>query len=128
MAFKLAPSSRTLVVCHGAAAVPLRPLEAKDPDDVVQYMWSLGEWLDAEATTLASYTVAIDAPSAPVLVRDSDASDADPGAVPTPITGRNVVVWLSAGALGVDYTLRLRAVTADGHVIDRSFIVPVRRR
>ena len=126
MAFKLAPPSRTLVVCHGPAFV--LPLEAKDPDDVVQYMWALGEWLDSEGTTLASYTVAIDAPAAPALVKDSDASDAQPLATPTPISARNVCVWLSAGALGVDYTLRLRAVTSAGHTIDRSFLVPVRRR
>lgn len=127
LAFLLAPSSRTLVVDH-CTVVPI-PLEAKDPDDVVNYVWALGDWLDAEGTTLASYTVAIDAPASPTLVIDSDDDDAVPEDPPEEAApGRNVCVWLSAGALDTDYIVRLRAVTAAGHTIDRSFVVRIRRR
>lgn len=125
MAFLLAPPSRTLIVDHCQTGIIPR-LELKDPNDVKNYVFALGEWLDAESTTLASYAVAIESPVGGALVKDSDASDAQPDADPAPIPGRNVCVWLSAGAAAVDYSVRLRAVTASGVQIDRSFVVPVR--
>lgn len=126
MAFLLAPASRTLVVTHEVGIIPT--LEPKDPDDVKQYVWALGDWLDVEGTELASYVVAIDSPASPALVKDSDASDADPDADPDPITARNVCAWFSAGVADVDYLVRLRGVTAAGHTFDASFWLPVRRR
>ena len=126
MAFLAAPFSRTLVVSHAFGIIPA--LEPKDPDDVLNYVFDFGEWLDDEAVTLASYTVAIDAPTTPALAIDSHASDADPLASPAPIPGRNVCVWLSAGALDIDYLVRLRGVTSAGQTFDRSFWLPVRRR
>jgi hypothetical protein len=124
MAFALAPASRTRVVSDAA---PIAAFGPKDPDDVLNYVWSLGDWLDVEGTTLASYTASID--GAPVaLVQDSHASDADPDADPDPLPGRNVCVWVSGGTDGVDYFLRLQAVTAAGHTLERSCRLPVRSR
>ncbi len=139
MAFLTAPASRTIVVPSRREGLLLRELESKDPDACLQYQWALTEWLEAEGTTLTYYAVAIDAPAAPALLVDSTASDApevvEPEEPLDPLEGfvvaegaQNVVAWLSAGVLLVEYVLRLRFKTAAGHTEDCSFLVTVRRR
>lgn len=124
MAFTLAPQSRTLTLTHERAIIPT--LEPKDPDDVKQYVWDLGGWLDEEGTTLVSFAVAIDSPAAPTLTQTESATS---DAVVSPATpGRNVCAWFGAGTLDKDYLVRLRGVTSLGQTFDASFWLPVRRR
>ena len=120
MAFVAAPLSRTLYPSHDVGIIPR--LEPKDPNAVLNYVWSWGDWLDIEGATAASFTVAIDGVADNALALDSQAADA---ASPT---GRSACGWFSGGTDGQDYLVRCRVVTAAGVTEDRSFWLPVRRR
>lgn len=118
MAFVAAPPSRTLYVTHETGIIP--SLEAKDPNDVVRYMWALADWLEVEGTTVQGFACAIDSPSPSDLVKQSEDGDAAP-----PVY---VSILVSGGTHGVDYIARLRLTLANGTTVDKSFRVPVRTR
>jgi hypothetical protein len=81
--------------------------DPKDPNEVLDYIidWSerlaSGETIGTSAWTITG--------SDSVLVEDSNS-----------ISGETTVIWVSAGTLGVTYTLTNRITTSQGRTMDQS--------
>ena len=96
----------------------------KDPDDKLDYVLDLSEWLDDD--TITGHTVTI---AAGDVVKDSSSVNAVPLTVKenwgtrTIAAQKAVIVWISGGTLKTVAEVTVRVETAAGRQLDRSFII-----
>jgi len=78
----------------------------KDPDEVLDYQIDWSDRLTSETILTSAWTIS---GSDSVLSEDSNS-----------IAGESTVIWLSAGTLGVRYTLTNRITTSGGRTMDQT--------
>ncbi len=89
--------------------------DAKDPNEVLDYQIDWGERLaSGETISTSSWTIAGDDS---VLVEDSNE-----------IVSENTLIWLSAGTLGVKYTLTNRITTSSSRTMDQSVAIRIKSK
>jgi hypothetical protein len=89
--------------------------DAKDPNEVLDYQIDWGERLaEGETISTSNWTISGSDSS---LTEDSKS-----------ISGENTVIWLSAGTLGVTYTLTNRIVTSGGRTMDQSVRLKIKSK
>jgi hypothetical protein len=118
------PSSARLVtidsfipVARGTGAVAPPPLNwpAKDPGDVLDYIFDIGPAIvgnDGDGIATLDVTLS---PSNPgdLVVRDTTAD------------GSRIILWLSQGQAGTIYTITFNISTTNGRSLQRSILLPV---
>jgi hypothetical protein len=85
----------------------------KDPNANLDYRFDWADWLQA-GDTITSHDVAVVTGD---VVIGSHSNDTN-----------SVTVWLSAGTVGTDATVRVRVTTTQGRVDDRTSTFKIRER
>lgn len=86
----------------------------KDPDAVLDYKFDWDSWLEAgETITTRTITAA-----SGITVDSSSITD----------SGKSVTVWLSAGTVGLDYSVACKVTTSSSRTDERTIHIQVRQR
>ena len=121
------PSTARIVTLNGLLPLPrgvlpadLPPLvwPAKDPGDVLDYELDISAALAGDPTDQVA-TVAV------TIVPNGDVGDLTLGSVVG--QGAVAVLWLSAGVVGVVYSVQISIGTLKGRVIGRTVLLPVQQ-
>lgn len=91
----------------------------KDPDARLDYSISWSAWL-ATGDTVSTVAWAIETGDGALTIGS--------GAYAPSVSGAVSTVWLEAGTLDTDYSVRARVTTAAGRIDDRTMLVRIRAR
>lgn len=104
-------------VPRGASVGPPVPASwpAKDPADTLDYQINIGP---AFSGNDGDYITGVDVDISPSQPGDLSLDNVS-------ADGPNVILWLSAGFAGVNYTITIKASLSSGRIIQRSILLPV---
>jgi hypothetical protein len=85
----------------------------KDPQATLDYTFDWSAWLDLVDDTIADEECTCDDG---IVIQNTN------------INGESVIVWLTGGEVGGEYTVTCKITTAAGRIDERSFYVKVRDR
>ena len=88
---------------------------AKDPADILDYQLNIGP---AFSGNDGDYITGVDVDISPGQPGDLSLDNVS-------ADGPNVILWLSAGFPGVNYTITIKASLSSGRIIQRSILLPV---
>lgn len=84
----------------------------KDPNAVLDYIFDWTEWL-ASGETISTHTITVETG----LTKDSDSE----------LNGY-VIIWLSGGTVGINYTVACKIVTSSSRTDERSITIKCQER